>query len=185
MFTLNNTPEALHSWVFYKSFGSFFICVFTFSCKQLCDKCLQRVLKVRCALGVQRSAVTHFLHSVCFYFCHVPFCEGARRRRRGGWRSRQIQECSLNVPWGETVTRSAGVCVCVDRNEVSGVDSVFIFIFFWSRLSVAESFCSFAFSHPPHLFYFFFLAWLFCTGKTSMLSSHSTWFVGSESGVST
>lgn len=55
---------------------------FTFSCKQLCDKCLQRVLKVRCALGVQRSAVTHFyIQSVFTLSCAILW---ARRRRRGG-----------------------------------------------------------------------------------------------------
>lgn len=68
MFTLNNTPEALHSWVLYKSFGSFFsFCVFTFSCKQLCEKCLRVLKKVRCALGMQRECCDPFLHSFCLF----------------------------------------------------------------------------------------------------------------------
>lgn len=86
MFTLNNTPEALHSWVFYKSFGSFFFCVFTFSCKQLCEKCLQRVLKsemcIRYAARVLWPIFTFSLSVFTFFMCHfarlrVPVCEDA------------------------------------------------------------------------------------------------------------
>lgn len=114
MFTLNNTPEALHSWVFYKSFGSFFFCVFTFSCKQLCEKCLQRVLKSEMCIRYAARAVTHFyIQSLCFYFFHVPFCEAESAsvwRRRGWWEVGQklnwanrpesiyqILECSFHV----------------------------------------------------------------------------------------
>lgn len=68
MFTLN-TPEALHSWVFYKSFGSFFSCV---CIKQLSEKMPLSTQQVRCALGIQHERCDPFLHTVLTR--HPPCC---------------------------------------------------------------------------------------------------------------
>lgn len=76
VFMLNNTPEALHSWVLYKSFGSFFsLCIlFTLSCKQLCEKCLQWVLKgemcIRYAARVLWPIFTFSLSVFTLFMCH-------------------------------------------------------------------------------------------------------------------
>lgn len=115
MFTLNNTPEALHSWVLYKSFGSFFcfVCVFTFSCKQLCEKCLQRVLKSEMCIRYAAWALWPiFTFSLCFtlFMCHFARLRMPGYEETRWWEVRhelsgadrlesiyQIVECSFNV----------------------------------------------------------------------------------------
>lgn len=140
----------------------------------------QSEMCIRCAA----ECCDPFLHSVCFYFCHVPFCEEGRERRRGGgdaeeedeW-SRQIQECSLNVPWEETVTRSASVLIktmyWIIHRSIIGV-YFYIFcelkpcvcerrrIIFLCFLSPTPS-SSFSFSSPGYF-----------VQETNMLSSHAT-----------
>lgn len=117
MFTLNNTPEALHSWVFYKSFGSFFFFVYLLLAVNNCVKNAFKYSKVRCALGMQRECCDPFLHSVSLFLLfscailqrlRMPVCEDAEDDGEVGqklnWANRpesiyQILECSLNVPW--------------------------------------------------------------------------------------
>lgn len=135
VFTLNNTPEALHSWVFYKSFGSFFFCVFTFSCKQLCEKCLQWVLKSEmCIRYAARVLWPIFTFSLSVF--HVPFCKVENAcvwRRRGWWEVGRklngadrpesiylILECSFHVLWRRWRSPAgpfSSGCDWVDQND--------------------------------------------------------------------
>lgn len=56
---------------------SFFVCVFTFSCKQLCEKCLQPVLKSEMCIRYAAWVLWPiYIQSLCFYFFHVPFLRG-------------------------------------------------------------------------------------------------------------
>lgn len=98
---LNNTPEALHSWVLYESFDSFFVCVFTLNCKQLSEKCLGVLKSEMCIRYTAWALWPVFTSTFCCRFsplCHVATCWmpvcGAQERR-GGW-NRLIH--SENIP---------------------------------------------------------------------------------------
>lgn len=76
VFTLG--AEALHSWVLYSHIhikrkkNLEFSCVCTFSCEQLCDNCLQRVLKVTCIRCAASAAARFYTQAVfTLVMCHL------------------------------------------------------------------------------------------------------------------
>lgn len=148
------------------------------------SKSTQSEMCIRCAA----ECCDPFLHSVCFFtfvMCHSV----SERARKETQRTTVTTGRSRNVVWmcregGETVTRSARVCLCWSETMcwiIGSIIGVYFYIF-------SESFWLLFFL-PPLLFLIFYFCFFPCLvilyRKQSMLSSPSTWCVGSESGVST